>query len=99
MANGKKYTVKTKGRMLIVFLFFGAIICTFGYTFIFNLKQFAEMKIELNDLEDEKRNLVMKEEELEADIKRLSDSLYMARFARERYLYSREGELILRFEE
>lgn len=99
MAGSKKYNVRTKGRMFVVFLFFGAIICTFGYTFIFNLKQFVDMKIELNDLNEEKKELVMKEEELEADIKRLSDSLYMARYARERYLYSRDGEIILRFEE
>ena len=39
------------------------------------------------------------EEATEADIKRLSDPLYVARYAREKYLYSKEGEIILRIEE
>ena len=57
------------------------------------------MKSELKDLQKEEEELLAKEEEVEADIKRLSDPLYMARYTREKYLYSREGEIILRFED
>ena len=95
----KKYTVKTKGRMLVIFLFFGAIISTLGYTLVLNLKQVNDMKKELKALEEEKVFLLEQEEATEADIKRLSDPLYIARYAREKYFYSREGELILRIKE
>lgn len=95
----KKYTVKTKGRMLVVFLFFGIIIATLGYTLILNLKQVSDMNDELNSLEGELTSLLEQEEALEADIKRLSDPLYVARYAREKYFYSKEGEIILRIEE
>lgn len=95
----KKYTVKTKGRMLVIFLFFGAIISTLGYTLVLNLKQVNDMKKELRVLEEEKISLLEQEEATQADIKRLSDPLYVARYAREKYFYSREGELILRIEE
>lgn len=85
--------------MFIIFLFFGAIISTLGYTLVLNLNRVNEMKKELKALEDEKASLLEQEEATLADIKRLSDPLYIARYAREKYFYSREGELILRMEE
>ena len=36
---------------------------------------------------------------LESDIDRLSDDVYVARYAREKYFYSKEGELILKIDE
>lgn len=95
----KKYTIKTKGRMLVIFLFFGAIISTLSYTLFFNLKQVNDMKHELKDLKKEKKVLVEQEEATLADIERLSDPVYVARYAREKYFYSKEGEIILRIEE
>jgi cell division protein DivIC len=95
----KKYTVKTKGRMFIIFLFFGAIISTLSYTLLANLKQVNDMKKELTELKKEKVSLLEQEEATMADIKRLSDPLYVARYAREKYFYSKDGELILRFKD
>jgi cell division protein DivIC len=37
-----------------------------------------------------------KEEELKDEINKLKDPEYMARYAREKYLYSKDGELIIR---
>lgn len=85
--------------MLVIFLFFGAIISTLAYTLVLNMRNVIVMKSELKDLQKEEEELLAKEEEVEADIKRLSDPLYMARYTREKYLYSREGEIILRFED
>lgn len=95
----KRYTAKTTSRMVVIFLFFGAIISTLGYTLFLNLHQVSEMKKEFKSLEREIVSLVEQEEATEADIKRLSDPLYVARYAREKYLYSKEGEIILRIEE
>lgn len=94
----KRYTVKTTGRMIVIFLFFGTIISTLGYTLVRNLYRVNELKNELDDLKVEKEVLVEEEEALTADIKKLSDPLYVARYAREKYLYSKEGEIILRFD-
>ena len=91
-----RYTKKTKGRMIVIFLFFGAIISTLGYSFFNNLKQISDMNKEKKYLED--RIVMLEEEEkvLEADIQKLSDPSYVARYAREKYLYSKDGELIIR---
>ena len=95
----KRYTATTKSRMLIVFLVFIVIIATLGYTLFLNLKQINEIKKGLKSLEKEQLTLLDKEKELEADIKRLSDPLYVARYARDKYFYSKEGELILRIKD
>lgn len=94
----KRGTVKT-GRMIIIFLFFATIITTLSYTLLDNLGQVNKLKDELRELDEERVVLLEREEALNADIKRLSDPLYVARYAREKYLYSRDGELILRIED
>lgn len=94
-----KYTKKTKGRMFIIFLFFGAIISTLGYTLFSSLKQINILVNEKKRLSEEKISLKEKQESLEADIERLSDPEYIARYAREKYFYSRNGEFILRIDD
>lgn len=46
----------------------------------------------------EKKIALLKEEEkiLESDIQKLEDPSYVARYAREKYLYSKDGEIIIR---
>ena len=95
----KKYTAKTTGRMIIIFIFLGTVISTLGYTLFNNLYKINGIKKELEKLEEEKLVLSDEEARLEADIKRLSDPEYIARYAREKYFYSKEGEVILRMDE
>ena len=40
-----------------------------------------------------------KEEELKATVTKLQDPDYVARYAREKYLYSKDGEIIIRIPE
>ena len=47
------------------------------------------MEGKLADLEEQ-------EEILKTDIQKLEDPEYVAKYAREKYLYSKEGELIIR---
>ncbi len=95
----KKYTVKTKGRMFVIFMFFGAIIITLGFTFLRDLKRINDMNSQMKNLKIEKEQLMDEEDMIQADIKKLSDSSYIARYAREKYFYSKEGEFILRIKE
>ena len=92
----KGYSVKAKSRMFVIFLFFGVVIATFGFTFFHDLERINNMNKELSRLENYQKELLDEEESIEADIKRLSDPLYVARYAREKYFYSKDGEIILR---
>ena len=95
MAKGKiskKNNKKAKKRIFLSFIFFGAIIGSLSYSFFTNVGKIVEMQalnVKLPDLKDE-------EEALNSDIKKLNDPDYVARYAREKYLYSKNGELIIR---
>lgn len=95
----RRYTAKTKSRTFILSILFWAIIFTLSYTLVDDLQKITMLNIEKKKLTKEKEVLKEKQASLESDIERLSDDLYVARYAREKYYYSREGELILRFED
>ena len=54
------------------------------------------MNNEMDSLNDELVKLDEEKKVLEADIQKLKDPTYIARYAREKYLYSKDGELIIR---
>ncbi len=99
MAKRRRYTKKMKGRMVIIFLFFISIIVTLSFTLFSNLRQINDIRMEKKALIKEKEELLEKQTSLEADIEKLSDDDYIARYAREKYFYSKPGEIILRIEE
>ena len=92
----RKCSKKTKSRIFLSFIIFGAVICSLSYNFFTNISKIVEIKQEKRDLNNKLVNLKEEEETLNSDIKRLEDPDYVARYAREKYLYSKEGELIIR---
>lgn len=54
---------------------------------------------EKKDLEKQLVNLKDQEEELKADVKKMQDPDYVARYAREKYLYSKDGEYVIQLPE
>lgn len=61
--------------------------------------QIAEKYKEKEALQLKMFSLREKEEELKVDVEKLEDPDYVARYAREKYMYSKEGEIILRIPE
>ena len=61
--------------------------------------QISEKYQEKNELESMILTLKEKEEELKVDVEKLQDPEYVARYAREKYMYSKDGEIILRLPE
>jgi len=53
-------------------------------------------KQETEDLENELYSLREKEEWLNSEYTKLSDPLYIGKYAREKYLYSKDGEIIIK---
>ena len=91
----KRRKKKKLGPVLLLCISFAVIIFTtftiFRYwTMIYSkYQEKGELKKELASLKD-------KEEELTSDVNKLQDSDYIARYAREKYYYSKDGELILK---
>lgn len=68
---------------------------TIGKYWITIFEKYQEKK----QLEKELVSLQEKEKELQLDAKKLQDSEYIARYAREKYLFSKEGEFIIKIPE
>ena len=88
---------KIKGKIFlntIIFLAIGSIL----------VKSIFETSVQIYDKRKEKKEfttmlekLKEKEEELNKTVTKLQNPDYVARYAREKYLYSKDGELIIRF--
>ena len=98
MAKSKS---KKKKRRRIVFLGFTSIVIIFAMTFTIGKYwvEIYEKYQEKRDLEKELTSLKEKEEELKVDANKLQNPDYIARYAREKYLYSKDGEYILKIPE
>lgn len=99
MAKKRRKASKHKIRFFFASLVFGGIIAVLGYNLFTNVMAINEMNIEKKELKDKIATLQEEKKALETDIKRLEDSDYIAKYVREKYFYSKEGELILRIDE
>ena len=87
---------KIKGKILLltlIFLVVGSIL----------VKSIFETSIQIYEKQKEKKEFAQtleklknKEEELNNTVTKLSNPDYVARYAREKYLYSKDGEIIIR---
>ena len=92
----KRSNKKAKRRIFLFFIIFGSIIGSLSYSFFSNIDKIMKINEEKKALNNKLSDLKEEEEVLNSDIKRLQDPDYVAKYAREKYLYSKEGELIIR---
>ena len=95
----KKIGQKTKFR--VTFLLLGLIISSvfFVSQFFSYITQIMKTNQEINDLEITYNDKLHEEEVLNDEISRLEDPEYLAKYAREKYLYSKKDEIIIKIEE
>lgn len=91
----KKGKVKAKRRMFILGLASIFIIIAMTFTMGKYWVEIFEKHQEKSNLDKELTYLKEKEEELKVDANKLQNPDYIARYAREKYLYSKDGEFIL----
>lgn len=76
--------------LLSIFIIFG-VTFSIGKYWIEIFDKYQEKK----ELDEKLTRLKEKEEELQVDAKKLQNPDYVARYAREKYSYSKDGEYIL----
>lgn len=92
-----KVSMKKKVKRLLVFGVFSVFIIAFVFVSVYKvINQIFEKYKEADELEQRIAALTLEEEELNNEINRLQDKDYLARYAREKYFYSKNGELIIR---
>ena len=96
-----KSTSKTKKRRRMILLGLTSIAIIFAMTFTIGKYwvEIFEKYQEKKELDKELTMLKEKEEELKVDANKLQNPDYIARYAREKYQYSKDGEFILQIPE
>ncbi len=97
----KKKKRKFKGskiRMLVLIPISLVIIGYFFYLLISYPYNILRLKNEEKKYEQELLNLEIDEKNLKNEIEKLKDTDYLARYARENYQYSKNGEIILKID-
>ena len=83
--------------------FFGTIslisIIYFGFSLLYNVYVIYNLTNEKKALENSYIELQEEAEQLKIDIEKLNDPEYLANYARENYLYSKDGEYIIQIDE
>lgn len=96
MAKRRKKAKKSVKRILLLGLASLAIIIGTTYTIGKYWIEIYDKYQEKKELKKKLTTLKEKEEELQVDADKLQDPDYIARYAREKYAYSKDGEIILR---
>ena len=98
---GKKKKRRASKSKIRAFLSIFAFIFVTGvlvYNCFDTVTKIQEMKKEKENLENQLVTLKEEKEQLETDIMKLEDPDYIAKYVREKYFYSKDGELILRLD-
>lgn len=101
MTKKKKNKVSIQARRRLFFL---RPICLFllffvAITFISNTVRLYQLNNEKKEKEEEYIKQQEKSDYLKNEIIKLNDPEYLAKFARENYSYSKDGELIIKIDE
>ena len=95
----KKVNKGAKRRLLLWFSIFIVLVSYMSYNTVRYWKEIISNKKETKRLEKDYKKLVSDKEILETDLLKLQDPEYVAKYAREKYLYSKDGELIIKIVE
>lgn len=78
-----------------------SLICIFYFLFClgYELYKVHNLKIEEQNLREEYKKLKKEQEQLQIQIEQLNDPEYLAKYARENYSYSKDGEYIIKLKE
>lgn len=92
----KKVSKKAKRRMGILTCLLITVIVVLGTSFFSNWSSIIQNKKQVNILNNQYNELLDEESSLRSEVVKLQDPDYVARYAREKYLYSKSGEIIIR---
>jgi len=92
----RKVTKKEKRRLILITTIFAFIITFMCINILPDWLKIMANKKEISSLELSYKNLLDNEEALKAEVQKLHNPEYVERYAKERYLYTKENEIIIR---
>ena len=94
-----KRTKKEKKRLFVISSLIVFLIVMLVHSVASDWSEIMDNNHKIKQLTEEYNDLLAEEKKLESDVTKLQDSEYVARYAKEKFLYSEEGDLILRMED
>ena len=95
----KKGVRKLRRKVLFLFLAFTVLSVGLFCSVKSSYKQVNDKIKEKEELTLKYQELIDEQDTLEKEVIRLQDPEYIARYVREKYMYSKDGEIILRIED
>ena len=95
---GNKLTYKERRRIVLISIFCAFIISLSIISSVSNIFKISEKNKEKEILTEQLKSLEEEEKTLSDDVEKLKNPEYAARYAREKYLYSKNGEKILKID-
>ena len=95
MASKRKKNKDNKLYMLLIVTCAVLMVALVGTVFK-DYSRVVQNRKETTELENKYQELLEEETSLNSEVVKLQDPSYVARYAREKYLYSKDGETILR---
>lgn len=92
----RKVSAKVKRRLCFLSCLFVLVIGLFVGTIFQDWVQIVSNKQQLAALNEKYENLLAQEESLTSEVTKLHDVDYVARYAREKYMYSLPNEIIIK---
>ena len=91
-------TRKEKKRLFLISLTIILLLVSFAVSIYNNFMQILNNKKEIMILNKEYEKLLDEEKSLSSEVAKMQDPNYIARYAKEKYLYSEEDEIIIRID-
>ena len=91
-------TKKDKRRLVVLLCIFVPLLVLFISNVVSYISIIYSNIKEKNELNDKYVEILEEEELLKSEISKLQDDEYIARYAREKYLYSKDGEIIIKID-
>ena len=93
-----KKTKKEKKRLFIISSLVILLIISLVTSVSTDWTTILENKQKIAKLSNEYNDLLTEEEQLKSEVTKLQDADYIARYAKEKYMYSSDGETIIRMD-
>ena len=96
MASSKRKKNKDNTLYMLLIVTCAVLMVALVGTVFKDYSRVIQNRKETEELENRYQELLEEETSLNSEVVKLQDPSYVARYAREKYLYSKEGETILR---
>lgn len=92
----KKGLKKARRRLLLLIVLFLGLLSYVSISLFRVWLQVIDNNSTIASLTSQYDELMEQEKQLKSDVNKLQDPNYVARYAREKYLYTKDGELIIK---